>query len=226
MKKLILIFAAFCSLQVALAQSVSFNPKVSKGQGPNGNFQIDAKSIFTNTSSDTVFEWQVLDIVSPSGWEFGMCDPFNCITNLAIGNTSTFNLATGKSGEFKGDFAPNGKPGNGKAIVYVYSKKNPSTINDTIEFQINAWVTAVKEVQNNKEFSFYPNPAKDRLNIKYATKEGISIDIYNVLGSKMKTIMHTGFETEINIGDLQNGIYFIRFKDGNQTISKPFTKSE
>jgi hypothetical protein len=62
--------------------------------------------------------------------------------------------------------------------------------------------------------------------IKYTTREPIQINIYNILGVKVKTITHSGNETEINIGDLQNGIYFIRFKDGNQTISKSFTKSE
>ncbi len=226
MKKLILYFAALFTIQLSFAQNISFNPKLAKNQGPNSNFQIDAKSVFTNNSSDTVFEWAIIDLTAPSGWEFGLCDPFNCQSALNIGSTGSFTLGNGKTGEFKGDFAPNGKPGTGKAKIHVYPKNNPNAAGDTLDFQINAWVTAVKEVQYNREFSFFPNPAKDRLTIKYYTKENLTIDIYNVLGSKVKSISYSGLDTEISIADLQNGIYFIRFKDGAQTISKAFTKSE
>ncbi len=225
MKKLILSLAVLFSLQMVTAQ-ISFNPKISKGQGVATNFQIVSKSTFTNNSNDTSFEWNVIEIAATNGWSFGMCDPANCVTDLLIGTKGNFVMAKGKSGEFIGDFVPDGKPGNGKAKVLVYSKANPSTIFDTIEFQMNAWATGIKENQASREFSFYPNPAKDRLTIKYNTKETITIDIYNVLGSKIKSISHSGLESDINIGDMQNGIYFIRFKDGNQTISKPFSKSE
>lgn len=226
MKKLILYVSAMICFQLGWAQNISFNPKLAKGQGPCTNFQIDAKSIFTNNCNDTVFEWIVVDVTATSGWAFGMCDPSNCITDLQVGTKSEFTLGKGKSGEFKGDFVPDGKSGNGRARVVVYSKANPMLYFDTLEFQMNAWATAVKEVQNNREFSFYPNPAKDRLTIRYTSRENTTVDFYNVLGSKVKTVVLNGFETEINIGDLQNGIYFIRFKDGSQTISKPFTKSE
>lgn len=226
MKKLVLYLFLLAAIQSVSAQSVSFNPKISKGQGPNSFFQIDAKSIFTNNSNDTVFEWIVLEINAVTGWEFGLCDPFNCLTTLNIGSKSEFTLGKSKTGEFKGDFVPSGKPGSGKAKVLVYSKANPSTVFDTIEFQMNAWPTGLKEASSNREFSFYPNPAKDKLTIKFPAKEGITIDFYNVLGAKVKSIVHSGLESDVNIGDLQNGIYFIRFKDGNQTISKPFSKSE
>jgi hypothetical protein len=226
MKKLILYLFALCSIQLATAQ-VSFNPKVAKGQGPSTNFQIDSKSIFTNSCPDSVFEWIVIDINATSGWEFGLCDPGNCVTELTIGSKSEFTLGVGKSGEFKGDFVPNATSGNGKAKIVCYSKANPTMYFDTLEVQINAWATGVKINQAaTRELSIFPNPAKEKLTLKYNVKETTQVDIYNVLGSKVKTINHNGFETEINISDLQKGLYFIRFKDGNQTISKPFTKSE
>jgi hypothetical protein len=67
---------------------------------------------------------------------------------------------------------------------------------------------------------------KDRLTIKYNARETVNIEIYNVLGTKVKSIAHSGLESDVNVGDLQNGIYFIRYKNGNQMVSKPFTKSE
>jgi hypothetical protein len=226
MKKLLLYFAAILCIQSAIAQNISFSPKVSKGQGPTSFFQLVAISNLTNNSTDSLFEWVVTEISATNGWEFGMCDPTNCVTDMKVGTKGDFILGPGKTGEFKGDFVINSKSGTGSGKVACYSKSNPN-ITDTIEFQLNAWTTAVKENHNvNREFNFYPNPAKDRLVVKFNSRENISIDIYNVLGSKVKSFTHSGMESEVNISELQNGLYFIRFKDGSQTVSKPFTKSE
>lgn len=225
MKKYILLLAGFGSILWASAQSISMNPKVSKGQGSSNNIMLEAKSIFTNNSNDSAFEWNILEIQMTSGWEYGMCDPFNCLTNLAVGNKGTFIVGKGKSGEFKGDFVPNGIGGNGRALVQIYSLANPS-IRDTVEFIINGWAVGLKEANVNREFTMYPNPVKDRLTIKYNSRETVNIEIYNVLGTKVKSIAHSGLESDVNVSDLQNGIYFVRYKNGNQMISKTFTKSE
>ena len=82
MKKLILYIVALFTIQLSFAQNISFNPKLAKNQGPNSNFQIDAKSVFTNNSSDTVFEWAIIDLTAPSGWE-----------NSAIGKVSPMVMA-------------------------------------------------------------------------------------------------------------------------------------
>lgn len=226
MKKYILLLAGFSSILWASAQSISMNPKISKAQGSSNNIKIEAKSTFTNNSNDSVFEWQILDIQMTSGWEYGMCDPFNCLTSLTVGNKGTFNISKGKTGEFIGDFVPNSIGGSGKAKVYVYAKNNPSLAGDTVEFQMTAWAVGLKENLVSKEFMMYPNPAKDRLTIKYNTRETVNIEIYNVLGTKVKSIAHSGLESDINVSDLQNGIYFVRYKNGNQMVSKTFTKSE
>lgn len=76
------------------------------------------------------------------------------------------------------------------------------------------------------EVSFYPNPAKDVITFKYNSGKTAEIYVYNVLGSRVKTFSHTGTETVINITDLQKGLYFIRFTEGNSVISKSFTKTE
>ncbi|MBU3662872.1 MAG: T9SS type A sorting domain-containing protein [Bacteroidetes bacterium] len=225
MKKYILLLASFGSILWASAQSISMNPKIAKAQGSSNNILLEAKSIFTNNSNDSAFEWNILEIQMTSGWEYGMCDPFNCLTNLAVGNKGIFTVGKGKTGEFKGDFVPNSIGGNGRALVQIYAIANP-TIRDTVEFIINGWAVGLKEANVNREFTMYPNPVKDRLTIKYNARETVNIEIYNVLGTKVKSISHSSLESDVNVSDLQNGIYFIRYKNGNQMVSKPFTKSE
>ncbi|MBC7383650.1 MAG: T9SS type A sorting domain-containing protein [Bacteroidia bacterium] len=226
MKKLLLYIFAVCTFQIAAGQGFTISPKIVRVQGPSSQYKLDATADFTNTGTDTEFEWMIIDIVSPATWSYGMCDPLNCLTDLKVGTKGVFVVGTNKSGQFIGDFILNGKSGIGTAKIIIYPKSNVS-LQDTLIFLMNSWVTSIKEASGAlKEFVYYPNPVKDRLQIKYNTKETLNIDIYNVLGNKVKSFVHTGFESDINVSDLQNGIYFIRFRDGNHTFSKPFTKSE
>ncbi|MDP1727132.1 MAG: T9SS type A sorting domain-containing protein [Bacteroidota bacterium] len=225
MKKLLLYIFAICIFQFATAQNFTINPKIAKGQGANTMLTIATVADFTNTGTEVEFEWKILEIVAPTEWAFGMCDPLNCLTDLKVGNTGIFTVAATKSGQFTGDFEIKGKSGFGTAKVSIYPKNIPANA-DTIIFQITAWPTGIKENGVVREFAYFPNPVKERLQIKYNTKDALIIDIYNVLGTKVKSFTHTGFESDINVGDLQNGIYFIRFREGNHIISKPFTKSE
>lgn len=225
MKKLLLYIFAICIFQLAAAQNFTIIPKIAKGQGANTMLTIATIADFTNTGSEVEFEWKIIEINAPAEWAFGMCDPLNCLTDLKVGTSGLFSVAVTKSGQFTGDFEIKGKSGMGTAKVSIYPKNSPSSA-DTVIFQITAWPTGIKENGFVREFTYFPNPVKERLQIKYNTRESLIIDIYNVLGTKVKSFTHTGFESDINVGDLQNGIYFIRFREGNHIISKPFTKSE
>ncbi len=225
MKKLLLYIFAISTFQLAVAQNFTINPKFAKGQGANTMLTISTVVDFANTGTEVEFEWKIIEIVAPTEWAYGMCDPLNCLTDLKVGNSGIFTVAAGKSGQFIGDFEIKGKSGMGIAKIAIYPKNNTANA-DTLIFQITAWPTGIKENGMVREFTYFPNPVKERLQIKYNTREALVIDIYNVLGSKVKSFTHTGFESDINVGDLQNGIYFIRFREGNHIISKPFTKSE
>jgi len=68
----------------------------------------------------------------------------------------------------------------------------------------------------SKEAMVYPNPAKNMLHV-----EGVGltqVEVFNIMGQSVMNI-NENFET-INIGHLQNGIYFIRIKttEGEKTV--------
>src|SRR5205814_434259 len=102
------------------------------------------------------------------------------------------------TGIFISGFTPKNKGGMGTIQVAIYSVKYPAT-RDTVSFVGTAWTTATREVNSTKEFGFYPNPAKDKITIKYPAKDAIAVDIYNILGTKVKSVVHQGTETEISI---------------------------
>ncbi|MES2381192.1 MAG: T9SS type A sorting domain-containing protein [Bacteroidota bacterium] len=230
MKKIFTIILALSALtNVVNAQNFTLNPKNIKAQGSSTKSAIDMNIVINNTSidaTDTFYQYEVLEVNVPATWKVVVCDPEKCIDGSGtVGFKSDFTLMKNVAGSFKIDFEPNGVPGNGSAKVLVRSVKTQSV--DTFIAEAKVWNVAVKTVtaQQNKEFSFYPNPAKDELILKYATKENIQVDIYNILGVKVKSVNMSGTQTNVNIEDLQNGIYFIRFKDDGKTVSKTFTKN-
>ena len=84
----------------------------------------------------------------------------------------------------------------------------------TIEHDDNA----VEELNNDNNFSIYPNPATNYVqlvisNVQY--NKNTSVFIYDVFGKIVKQFKIKNSELRINIEDLQNGIYII--KVGNAT---------
>lgn len=212
------------------AQNFTLVPKSSKIQGASTKNVIEINVNFTNNSSDiadTIFNYEVIEVSIPSAWVLAICDPFTCLEGSGVvGFKSSFkmkNVTGSNSGNFRIDFTPNGTPGNGSTKIVVKSAKTAYT--DTITVEGKVWGVAVKEVKQNKEFSFYPNPAKDELFLKYFSKESFQVEIYNILGSKVKTFTLSGGQANVNIEELSNGIYFLRFKDDEKVISKTFTKN-
>jgi len=69
--------------------------------------------------------------------------------------------------------------------------------------------TAGLDDLNLVDFSYYPNPVKDKLIIK--AKENItSLSLYNLLGQEIKKITPFELETELDLTFITNGTYFVK----------------
>ncbi len=73
------------------------------------------------------------------------------------------------------------------------------------------------------DISIYPNPVKNNLNINLNSPKETQIDIYNVLGKKV--ISKVIYKSDvINTEQISRGIYIIRMKQDETTISKKLIK--
>ncbi len=233
MKKYIYSVLGLLALQTAIAQTVTLNPReVTKGApnaiDPNGNYNIEFQSRITNNSTDaadSIFTWKVIALEQPSAWQLDFCDPIYCRTDAALNDQYDFKMRKDQSGFMKADFYFNATSGNGLVKVLIFAKNNPAN-NDTLTINTVSWVTAVNEVTKTKSVSFYPNPVREQLTVKFPAKTDIKVDIYNVLGVKVKSFNHNDLSTTVNVSDLQNGIYFIRFEENGKLYTKQFTKAE
>ena len=65
------------------------------------------------------------------------------------------------------------------------------------------------------QFSIFPNPCSNRLNINTNSSENFEVIIYNSLGKKMQNF-NSNFNTNIDLTNYKSGIYLIKIKQGDK----------
>lgn len=96
----------------------------------------------------------------------------------------------------------------GNSVLYV----------DNLSFN-NLISSVPKLVVKNTLFNLYPNPVSDIVNLKIDNLNNVdlTINIYNALGTLVKSLMLTQNNRQINIGDLSNGVYMVEIKSQEWT---------
>ena len=99
-------------------------------------------------------------------------------------------------------------------VTGAYVQHSESTLYiDNLSF--DGFVTSSSEQMSEQPiFNLFPNPAFDiiTLNIDNRNNDDLTLNIYNVTGTLVKSEMHKQNNSQINISDLSNGIYMVEFK--------------
>lgn len=83
----------------------------------------------------------------------------------------------------------------------------------TLQLKISTALNLEDAQLNTNQLSVYPNPSINYINISGLTNIQ-NYSIYNVLGIKIQTGTTSNTE-KVDIQNLNNGLYFIEFKEGN-----------
>ncbi|OQX72206.1 MAG: hypothetical protein B6D61_14655 [Bacteroidetes bacterium 4484_249] len=127
--------------------------------------------------------------------------------------------------------------------IYLYQTENVNTFSIPISKDIGLitidpdnWVvnqigsitTSVKESESPVAFTFGPNPVNDKLNLFFTNNQQSEkkIQIFDISGSEIKSVMTNQARQSIDIADLKSGTYFIKISDGKNQISKKFIKTD
>jgi hypothetical protein len=168
-----------------------------------------------NTGADLTLEWNLLEKITPAGWDYSYCDYIHCwdatydhatMNPVPAGNNAYIKVnvstTTATAAYFK--FA-------------VFNASNPLEA-DTVEFFFNGVLNSPEIVK--AEPTLYPNPVAfgDNWQIKDLPANSV-IEVYNSLGQK---IIRRNQPTEGNLvfdEKLARGAYIIKIKaDGvNET---------
>jgi len=81
--------------------------------------------------------------------------------------------------------------------------------------------TASVDDQNQLDISIYPNPTNDKLFIQGLSSSS-RVSIYNVLG---KLVLSQTISKEIDVNNLQSGIYVIKIAEEQKEIVRKFIKN-
>jgi len=95
--------------------------------------------------------------------------------------------------------------------------------------ELNVGINKKDVSLNLPSISIYPNPANNNLylHFKKSINKDVLLSIYNSLGKLVKQEQLTAFGNEyrVNIGELNKGIYFVKFTSNMQTVySSKFIK--
>ncbi len=89
---------------------------------------------------------------------------------------------------------------------------------DNVVFPPTTVITDVETVAE-REVSVYPNPATDVINIELGENES-DVVIYNSLGQVVKRLAGMTGTVQVNVADLNEGMYFVRINDKVEKVVK------
>jgi len=122
------------------------------------------------------------------------------------------------------------KRANGTVYRIVFSSfVGSSTGVITFNYEDVTALLATNNFENNVSFGVYPNPSADKkITIVYEMPNGNSeknrVSVYSITGAKVfeKQINNTSgfFNQEIDLGNLNNGVYVLKFESGNYSTTK------
>lgn len=143
----------------------------------------------------------------------------NVTTTDASGNFSFSNLPTGSYKVRPEDMNYTTTP------IPVTVTAGQPTVNN-IDFErsksqktITPKSSGISTVSNSNKFAVYPNPANDKLTVKWNAAGNANIRIADVAG---KTVLSTSGTSgvQINVANLQKGVYFITVEAGNASSTQ------
>lgn len=229
MKKIFITIVLFCGVYASYSQgSLSLSnesgnilngAQVSMDCNPN-ILEAMHLNVTNNSASSKNVKVKKYMIKYLSGASVSFCWSICVDTSTAI-SPMPLSIAAGATNtkDFTADFEGNGNIGFAIAAFTFFDEAN---VNDSIMVKIrfNSGTSAVNSIKSNKiNLNFYPNPAKNSINI--STEDLISSDIVEIKSITGKTLIKTNAINEkngyinINTENLNSGIYMVSILRNN-----------
>lgn len=222
MKKILTLSLSLIFGLAAQAQSFYTYPASSTVSGPSTEFELVGHGYIVNISADSNFTWERITNNLPANWQASICDDISCWA--ATVNSNSFKILPGDSSILDPHFYLNNTVGNGHIQIMVWAGNDTANA-DTIEYFANTWPLFAAKVSNDKSVKVYPNPTKGQLNLDFESTGKVEVEIFDVLGKKMRSFSHEGEHSSMDLSDLPNGLYIIRISENGEVYSRTFRKA-
>ena len=105
-------------------------------------------------------------------------------------------------------------------VAFVYKSSSESASSWEIDYVkvVSYGAEAVEE--NNQTIGLYPNPAREQ--VLFTLESDAQVSIFDVTGRKVSETECKAGQTQLDVNELVNGVYFVnfRFVDGTSAVSK------
>jgi hypothetical protein len=237
-KKLFVMVCVHASVVSLKAQTFSILPANTQTVTFNCDSSMQANKVYiSNMVSNTLdLSYTILSNTLPQDgcWYYQFCDWEKCKMGLPSGtNHPTGKIpANSQTGSMILDIITMTNKGAGALIVNVFETVNPSNS------QIITWnvtgcttgndctITGVAESISEKKMLLYPSPAFDNITITMNSNIKISsMNVYTILGENVISQVVNDLNTyNLNISNLENGIYLLEINTRNGNLIKKFVK--
>jgi len=117
-----------------------------------------------------------------------------------------------------GDFA---NAGHSWYVAFVYNSTNEAAASWEIDYvKVSAqYVTSTNENEVSA-INLYPNPASEQ--ISFVLDETAEVSIFDMTGRKVNVQGCKAGQAQLNVSELESGVYFVnfRFANGTAAVSK------
>ena len=75
-----------------------------------------------------------------------------------------------------------------------------------------------------EQLSFYPNPAKEEVQLTNTTGDLVECTVFNILGDKVVSKSLASVQTDLSLEHVPSGVYIVAFYYKGQTITERLIK--
>ena len=190
----------------------------------NGDPTVEIISHLTvkNISAQSLNVFCQKNVIS-QGWggDNFFCWGGTCLSNSIIISPDFTTIGIGQdTNEFQGHFT--GNVGSTAIIEYCFYPENDPADESCITINYGGSTSTSTIIKKNTILisEFYPNPAKEFVNVSYYLNNESEMVIKDILGNKVKSIYFTEKGTQsINISYLSKGVYFGNLISNNEVVA-------
>lgn len=182
------------------------------------NIHID---VVNNSPVEVSLLWTRTVESAPSDWLTWICDANLCYLPTANASSPTKPnvLSPGEHMDFQIHVNPQSTEGTTDYDVYFLDFSDPSIVLAEVHGDVLINYTVSTNDQNStSKLTMFPNPTSDYFQVSELANLQ-SIEIFNIVGGKMKSYSAAPHK-QYFIGDLNNGIYLVRFVSTTNKVLK------
>ncbi len=110
---------------------------------------------------------------------------------------------------------------NGWYVAFIYTSNNESASSWEIDYvKVTEEHSASVTENDSPVIGLYPNPAREQ--VSFMLDDDAEVSIFDMTGRKVSETNVAAGQAQLNVSELENGVYFVnfRFANGTTTISK------